>query len=146
MYAEIWAVLTALCWSIGSFFEKKGVHMGNFTPVLGAAIRTVVSVIVLSLISIPYWGQIKEAGIKPTAMVAIFGGVFSGALGIMFLYKSISVGNLSLVMPIAFSLTIIFGSIMGVLFGGETVHPLQIVGIVLTVIGAAMTAYFRHHH
>ncbi len=144
MYAELWAILTALCWSIGSYFEKKGVHAGNFEPVLGATIRTVVSMAVLTLLSLPFWGQIKEAGVKPTLMVAISGGVFSGALGIMFLYKSISAGNLSLVMPIAFSLTIVFGSLMGVVFGGEKVHPMQALGIGLTVIGAAMTAYFRH--
>ncbi|MBN1550862.1 EamA family transporter [bacterium] len=145
MAAELWAVLTALCWAFGSFFEKKGVRLGGFSPVLGAAIRTTVSVLVLAAMSYPFWRQLKDAGPKPILMVAISGGVFSGALGIMFLYFALNGGNLSIVLPIAFCLTPVIGVVLGVIFMKETMNTYQFLGILLTIIGATMTAYFREH-
>ncbi len=143
MKAEYWAILTALCWAFGSFFEKKGVKLGGLSPVLGAAIRTAISVIALGLLSMPFWRQIKIAGPRPIAMVAISGGIFSGTLGIWFLYKSLSGGNLSIVMPIAFCLTPVIGSILGLIFMKEKLHFLQALGILMTVLGATLTVYFR---
>ena len=144
MSAEIWAVLTALCWAIGSFFEKKGVKMGGFSPVMGATIRTAMSVIVLLALSFPYWKQIRTAGLKPTLMIAVSGGIFSGALGITFLYFALRTGNLSIVLPIAFCLTPVIGVLLGLFFMQEELSTLQLIGISLTIIGAAMTAYFRN--
>ena len=47
MKPEMWAVLTAICWAVGSVLEKKGVKLGEFTPVMGTTIRTVVSLTLL---------------------------------------------------------------------------------------------------
>jgi bacterial/archaeal transporter family protein len=138
-----WAFLTALCWAFGSFFEKKGIKLGGFSPVLGATIRTAFSLVLLSVMSIPHYRQFRVSGIKPIVMIAISGGIFSGALGILFLYHALSSGNLSIVLPIAFCLTPVIGSLLGVLFMHEKLHALQVTGIALTIIGATMTAYFR---
>lgn len=143
MRAEFWAVLTAVCWACGSFFEKKGVKLGGFAPVMGTTIRTATSVILLAVISYPFWHQLRTAGLKPILMIAIAGGVFAGALGILFFYQALSLGALSIVLPLAFCLTPVIGVILGGVLLGEKLLPIQYVGIALTIGGAAITAYFR---
>jgi len=143
MTAELWAILTGLCWAFGSFFEKKGVAVGNLSPIMGAGLRTAISVVVLGALSFPYWGQLKHAGSRSLSMVVIGGGIFSGALGILFLYQALSVGKLSVVLPLAFCLSPVIGAVLGMLFFEERLTALQYIGVTLTVIGATMTAYFR---
>ncbi|HPQ39029.1 MAG TPA: EamA family transporter [bacterium] len=143
MTAEFWAILTGMCWAFGSFFEKKGVALGHLSPVMGACLRTAVSLLILGVISFPYWHQVKSAGFKPLTMVIIGGGVCSGALGILFLYQALNAGKLSIVMPLAFCLSPVIGVILGTLFFQERLTLPQTVGIALTVAGATMTAYFR---
>ena len=143
MRAELWAVLTAVCWAAGSLLEKKGVKLGNFTPVMGTAIRTFISLIILAALSFPYWQQIKPAGLKPVVMIAVGGGLLAGALGVMFLYTGLKLGNISTVMTISFCLTPVIGTLLGLVVLHEKLAPLQIAGIGLCVAGAAMTVYFK---
>jgi uncharacterized membrane protein len=143
MKAEFWAVLTAICWAVGSLLEKKGVKLGHFTPVMGTAIRTFFSLIILAALSFPFWQQIRPAGVKPVALIAIGGGLLAGALGVMFLYTGLKTGNISTVMTISFCLTPVIGTILGFLVLHEQLAPLQVAGILLCVVGAAMTVYFK---
>jgi uncharacterized membrane protein len=143
MRAEAWAVLTAVCWAGGSYFEKRGVKLGAFTPIMGTTIRTVTSVVVLLVLSRPYWPQVRSAGAGPLLMVILGGGVIAGTMGITFFYNAIAGGNLSVVLPIAFCLTPVIGVVIGLSFLGERVVPLQVLGILLTVAGAGLTVYFK---
>ena len=143
MRAEIWAVLTACCWGIGSLLEKKGVKLGGITPVMGAAIRTVFSLLFLLAVSSPFWGQVKTAGAKSFTLIAVGGGLFAGGLGLICLYSGLKAGNLSTVMAIAFSLAPVIGTILGLVFLGEKLKAIQILGIALCVAGAAMVTYFK---
>lgn len=145
MRAEIWAVLTAFCWGIGSLLEKKGVQIGGLTPVMGAAIRTVFSLLFLTAASSPFWVQTTTAGAKSITLIAVGGGLFAGTLGLICLYSGLKAGNLSTVMAIAFSLAPIIGAIMGLVFLGEKLRAVQIIGIALCVAGAAMVTYFKQH-
>lgn len=43
MKAEIYALMTAIFWGVGSFFEKKRLHTGSISPQVGILIRTGVS-------------------------------------------------------------------------------------------------------
>ncbi len=144
MQAEFYAVLTAVCWAVGSLMEKTGIRLGNLTPVMGTAIRTVFSLLLLTFLSYPYWGELKSAGAKPIILIAAGGGVLAGGLGIMFMYTGLKHGNISSVMTIAFCFAPVLGVILGVLVLKEKLTPLQIAGIVLCITGAAMTVYFRH--
>jgi transporter family protein len=143
MSAEFWAILTGFCWAFGSFFEKKGVFLGQLSPVMGAALRTSISVIVLGVLSYPHWHQLKTAGTRSILMVVIAGGVFSGALGILFLYQALSSGKLSVVMPLAFCLSPVIGALLGVVFMKEKLTAFQYLGVAMTVAGATLTIYFK---
>jgi uncharacterized membrane protein len=143
MKPEIWAALTAVCWGAGALLEKKGVKLGGFTPVMGVTIRTAVSLAILAAVSYPYWGQVRAAGVRPVLMIAVGGGVFAGALGILFLYTGLKSGNLSTVMTIAFCLTPVISVSLGYLFLGERLSLPQLVGAVLCLTGAVLITYFR---
>lgn len=138
MRPEYWAFLTAICWAVGSMLEKKGVKLGGFTPVMGTAIRTAVSLLLLLVVSYPFWGQVKTAGIKPVLMIAIGGGAIAGCLGICFLYSALKTGQISSVLTIAFCLTPVFGAILGYLFLEERLTTVQLFGIVMCVGGAGL--------
>lgn len=135
MKPVIFAVLTAICWSVGGFFEKRGLHLGNLTPVMGITFRTAVALLILGLVSIPHWGSLKSAGNTAILYLLIGGGVVAGSLGMLCFYTGIGTGHLSKVMPIAFGLTPVIGYIMGVTLLNEPSSPIKIMGIVLTVAG-----------
>ncbi len=144
MQAELYAVFAAVCWALGSLLEKTGMRLGNLTPVMGTAIRTLFSLILLTFVSYPYWSELKSAGLKPVLLIAGGGGVLAGGLGIMFFYTGMKHGNISSVMTIAFCLAPVLGVILGVLVLKEKISHLQLAGIVLCIVGAAMTVYFKH--
>ena len=87
--------------------------------------------------------QVKASGLGPLLMVVLGGGVVAGTMGIAFFYNAISAGNLSVVLPIAFCLTPVLGVVIGLLFLGERLAPLQGIGILLTVAGATMAVYYK---
>ncbi|MBF0502446.1 MAG: DMT family transporter [Candidatus Riflebacteria bacterium] len=145
MRAEIWAVLTAFCWAFGSFLEKRGVKLGEFAPIMGTTIRTTFSFIFLSILSYPYWGQLKSAGVKPVSFIAVGGGILAGGFGIICLYSGLKAGNISTVMTIAFCLTPVIGTIIGYFAMNEKLSALQYAGICLCIVGSAITVYFKDH-
>lgn len=144
LQAEFYALLTAVCWAVGSLMEKTGIGLGNMTPLTGTVIRTFFSLILLSVLAFPYLGEIRSAGVKPVVLVAVGGGILAGGLGIVFLYSGLKSGHLSTVMTIAFCLTPVIGVLLGVLVLKEKLTPLQLAGIVICITGAAMTVYFRN--
>jgi len=110
---------------------------------MGTTLRTAVSLILLGFLSAPFWGELRSAGWKPICLIAVGGGVLAGGLGIVFLYTGLKSGHISTVMTIAFCLAPVFGVLIGFLLLGERLAPMQVVGIVLCIAGAAMTVWFR---
>lgn len=140
MSPELFAVLTAACWGIGGFFEKKGLHLGNLSPQMGITIRTAVALVILGAVSFSQWKTIVQAGTKALLMMVIGGGVVAGAAGMLCFYTAIKGAPLGRVMPIAFT-SPLFGALMGILFGGEPVQVKTIVGMLLTVGGIVVLTF-----
>lgn len=144
MRAEAWAVLTAFCWGIGSLLEKKGVKIGGLAPVMGTAVRTMVSLLLLLAVSAPFWGQLRTAGTKSLVLIAVGGGLLAGGLGVVSLYTGLKTGSLSTVLTIAFCLAPVIGTILGCVVLREKLCSIQFLGIALCVTGAAMVIYFKN--
>ncbi len=134
MSPEWFAILTAACWGIGGFFEKKGLHLGNLSPQMGITIRTAVALVILGAVSFSQWKTVAQAGTKALLMMVIGGGVVAGAAGMLCFYTAIKGAPLGRVMPIAFT-SPLFGALMGILFGGEPLQLKTIIGMLLTVGG-----------
>lgn len=134
MKPQLLALLTAMAWGIGGYFEKKGLHLGNLSPQLGITIRTAVALIILGTVSFPQWKTLPQAGTKALVMMVLGGGVVAGAVGMLCFYAAIKGAPLGKVMPIAFT-SPLFGALMGVMLGGEALTPKTIIGMVLTIAG-----------
>lgn len=134
MKPQILALLTAVAWGVGGYFEKKGLHLGNLAPEMGITIRTAVALLILGVVSFPQWKSVPQAGPKALLYMIVGGGVVAGALGMLCYYKAIKGAPLTQVMPIAFT-SPLFGALMGILFGGEPLTVKTVAGLLLTLAG-----------
>ncbi len=140
MKPVFYAILTAVCWSVGGLFEKKGLRLGNLSPVMGITVRTAAALVVLAVASFPGWGTIAAAGIKPLLYLVLGGGVLAGSLGMLSFYTGIATGELSRVIPVAFGLTPLLGFLLGVFVLKEPATGSKLLGVVLTSIGVLFIA------
>lgn len=134
MKPQLFALLTAIAWGVGGYFEKKGLHLGNLSPQMGITIRTVVAVIVLGIVSFPEWKTVGQAGTKSLLYMIIGGGVVAGSVGMLCYYTAISKAPLSQVMPIAFT-SPLWGALMGLIFAQEPLTAKTIIGMAMTIGG-----------
>jgi len=137
MKPQLFALFAALSWGIGGYFEKKGLHLGNLAPQVGVTIRTAVALVVLAVVSSPYWKTVPGAGPRSLLYMVIGGGVLAGSLGMLCFYAAIKGAPLGRVMPIAFTAPL-FGVLMGILFGGEPLTVKAVLGTTLTVGGIVL--------
>ncbi|HGJ63998.1 TPA: hypothetical protein ENS27_01270 [bacterium] len=134
MKPQLFALLTAIAWGVGGYFEKKGLHQGHLSPQMGITIRTAIALIILAIVSFPQWKTVPQAGSKALLYMIIGGGVVAGSLGMLCFYTAIKGAPLGKVMPIAFT-SPLFGAIMGIIFAGETLTIKTIIGMLLTIGG-----------
>jgi bacterial/archaeal transporter family protein len=134
MKPQLLALLTAIAWGVGGYFEKKGLHLGNLAPEMGITIRTAVALVILGAVSFPQWKTIPQAGSKALLYMVIGGGVVAGAVGMLAYYAAIKGAPLTKVMPIAFT-SPLFGALMGIIFGEEPLTLKAVAGLALTVAG-----------
>jgi transporter family protein len=137
MKPQLFALMTAIAWGVGGYFEKKGLQMGNLSPQMGITIRTGVALIILSVASYPYWTTLPQAGIKALLYMIIGGGVVAGAVGMLCFYSALKGAPLGKVMPIAFT-SPLFGALMGVILGGEPLSVKTVAGMALTIGGIVL--------
>jgi len=130
----IFALLTAICWGLSGYFEKRGLHLGNLPPQMGITIRTAVALIILGFVSAPQWKMITQASPKALAYMIIGGGVVAGSIGMLCFYTALKGAPLSKVMPIAFT-SPLFGAPLAMTLGGEPVTIKTIAGMVMTIGG-----------
>jgi len=134
MNPQLLALITAMAWGIGGYFEKKGLHLGGLSPQLGITLRTAVALVALGIVSFPQWKTLPQAGTKSILMMVIGGGVVAGSIGMLCYYAAIKGAPLNQVMPIAFT-SPLFGILMGVIFGGEPLTWKTVIGTLLTIAG-----------
>jgi len=134
MKPQIFALLAAICWGVGGYFEKKGLHLGNLSPTMGITLRTLVAFVLLAVASYPQWKTVPLAGSKALIYMIVGGGIVAGAAGMLCFYTAIKGAPLGRVMPIAFT-SPLFGALMGLIFGGEALTLKTILGMSLTIGG-----------
>ena len=134
MKPQLFALLTAMAWGIGGYFEKQGLHLGHLSPQMGITIRTAVAVVILGIVSFPDWKSVPAAGPGALLSLVIGGGIVAGSVGMLCFYAALKGAPLGQVMPIAFT-SPLFSVLMAVLVGGEPVTAKGILGMLMTVGG-----------
>lgn len=135
MKPQVLALITAMAWGVGGFFEKRGLHAGNLSPQMGITIRTGIALVILAVVSFPQWKTVPEAGPKALLMMVLGGGVLAGSVGMLSFYAAIrGADSLSQVMPIAFT-SPLFSALIGLIFQTERLSWQTVLGMILTIAG-----------
>jgi transporter family protein len=134
MKPQLFALLTAIAWGVGGYFEKKGLHLGHLSPQVGITLRTGVALLILAGVSFPQWKTVTQASPRALLYMIVGGGAVAGAAGMLCFYAAIKGAPLGQVMPIAFT-SPLFGALMGIIFGGERLTPQTAAGALMTVGG-----------
>jgi len=112
-------------------------HLGNLSPQLGITIRTAVAFLILGAVSAPQWKSLAQADARVWLLMVIGGGVLAGAIGMLCFYSAIKAAPLNRVMPIAFT-SPLFGALMGLVLGGESLSLKTALGMALSVGGIVL--------
>jgi transporter family protein len=134
---QLFALLAAIFWGVGGYFEKKGLHLGNLSPTMGITIRTLIALIILGFVSFPQWKTVGQAGSKALIYMVVGGGIVAGAAGMLCFYTALKGAPLTKVMPIAFT-SPFFGAMMGILFGAEPLTLKTALGMAMTIGGIVL--------
>lgn len=142
MRPEIFALAAAIFWSLGSAFGKKGMAMAGLSSEQGLFLRLGLSAILVFLLVLPRIGQYVQAwstpdGKKGMLLILAFEGVVAGTLGMLAFYTAIRQGELSRVVPLAFS-TPLWGFLLGIVLQGERVTALKAGGVVAMLLGIVL--------
>ena len=140
MNAKILALITAISWGVGGFFEKKGLHDQGISPLLGITIRTLTAATIFLIFSQKEWKKIDLSNTNSLLYIALGGGLLAGVIGLLCFYKAISIESLGVVMPIAFT-SPLFGTLMGIIFSKEEISLKSIIGMLLTIMGIILITY-----
>lgn len=126
MKAIIFAALAGLCWGIGELFTKSALHSKQVGPITAITIRSTVALPVLWIAYFitmnvmkaePRWWETAE---RSTMLKLILGsGLVAGAAAMIFFYTALSLGEISRVKPIAFTLAPACAVLLGWLVLGE---------------------------
>ena len=139
-----YAALAGVCWGLGGYFEKVGLKTLAMPPIAGITLRTAVAVIVLGLLSIPTWKSFTapEGTTNAWLMIILGGGIVAGSLGMWSFYSSLAHSeNLGVTLAIAFALSPVTGTLVGLLRGDQSMELRTTLGL-LAIIGGIVLVQF----
>lgn len=108
------------------------------------------ALVALPVIVLAWWLMLKGVGglqseppvramdVADWLKVIVGSGLLAGAIGIIFFYVALSVGDLSVVKPIAFALAPLVAVLLGWLVLGESMDLRKTVAVVLIVAGVVL--------
>lgn len=142
------AIIAGLGWGIGEVCTKSVLHSGKIGPMTAIAVRSVVA---LPLIVLAYWVAMHVLHAKrenPTwyrdldaaawAKLILGSGLCAGALAMVAFYAALSLGEISKIKPIAFTIAPATGVLLGwwLLREDMTWHKGVAIGLIL--LGVAL--------
>lgn len=153
MQAIIFAVLAGLCWGIGEVCAKAVLHTHKVGPFFAVALRTTLA---LPIIWAAYLFARRLAPDHAGKGLALSGedaltlkewvlllggsGVVAGALAMIAFYVAISIGEVSKMKPIAFTIAPATAVLLGAMFLGEALTVRKVVGVLIVLIGVVVLA------
>ncbi len=136
----LFAILAGAFWGIGGYFEKAGLKEMGLPPIAGITLRTFVALIFLGLLSISSWKMIQNPNnVNAWLMIIIGGGIIAGSLGMWSFYTALAKSeNLGVTLAIAFAMSPIAGTLLGLIRGTQELNLKIAIGILLIVLGIVL--------
>jgi uncharacterized membrane protein len=141
-----YAVLAGICWGVGGYFEKVGLKTLALPPIAGITLRTAIALVALGLVSIPAWKGYASPEGSSTAwlMIAVGGGIVAGSLGMWSFYSSLATSeNLGVTLAIAFALSPVAGTLVGLVRGDQALELKTALGLLAIVGGIVLVQLGR---
>jgi uncharacterized membrane protein len=147
MKPVLFAIAAGLCWGIGEVCTRSALHSGKIGPITAITVRSLVAI---PIIVIVYWLMTRGIGgvrvEQPVSAidgatwskVVLGSGVIAGALAMVFFYVALSLGEVSMVKPIAFAVAPAVGVTLGWLVLGESMDGRKAAAILLIVSGVVL--------
>lgn len=153
MQALIFAVVAGLCWGIGEVCAKAVLHTHKVGPFFAVALRTTIALPII-------WGayliarRVAPDGagkglalrgedaltIKQWLLLLGGSGVVAGAMAMIAFYISISLGEVSKMKPVAFTIAPAAAVVLGAVFLGEALTVRKVIGVVIVLLGVLVIA------
>lgn len=116
--------------------------MAGLTPEHGLFLRLGLSALLVFFLVLPKLAQYAQGwanpeGRKGMLLILAFEGVVAGTLGMLAFYTAIRRGELSRVVPLAFT-TPLWGFLLGVALQGEKVTALKAGGVAAMLLGVVL--------
>lgn len=152
MKAILFAVAAGLCWGIGEVCTRSALHAGRIGPIGAITVRSLVAIPLLLGV---FWLMTRGAGglrIEPPlaqadgatwSKVILGSGIVAGGLAMICFYVALSLGEVSTVKPIAFSIAPLVGVLLGWLVLGETMDGRKAFAVLLIVAGVLVLTTSR---
>ncbi|TVQ61531.1 MAG: hypothetical protein EA379_06240 [Phycisphaerales bacterium] len=146
MNAVLLAIGAGVCWGIGELFTKSVLHTKQVGPITAIAVRSTVALPVLwaaYLIAMRYSGAERAGWWRtietPVLLKLVLGsGLVAGAAAMIFFYSALSVGEISRVKPIAFTLAPAVAVLLGWLILQEPMTLRKGIGVVMILAGVLL--------
>jgi uncharacterized membrane protein len=147
MKPTLFALAAGVCWGIGEVCTRSALHGGRIGPIGAITVRSLVAIPIILLV---FWLMTRGvAGLRVEPALAqtdrgtwvklILGsGLVAGALAMVFFYVALSLGEVSVVKPIAFSIAPAVGVLLGWLVLGESMDARKAIAVGLIVAGVVL--------
>lgn len=148
--AVVLAVGTGLCWGIGEVFTRQVLHSKEIGPFAALLVRTLVALplIALAYLAAAHSGLLTSevpgwrANLSTANWLRLLlgSGLLAAALALVFFYAALSLGQVSVVKPIAFAVAPVTAVFVGALVLGEPLTVRKIIAIAFIATGIVLMA------
>jgi uncharacterized membrane protein len=147
MKPMLFAIAAGLCWGIGEVCTRSALHGGRIGPIGAITVRSLVAIPLLILV---FWLMTRGvAGLRVEPALAeadratwfklvLGSGLVAGAMAMIFFYVALSLGEVSVVKPIAFSIAPAVGVLLGWLVLGESMDARKALAVGLILAGVVI--------
>jgi transporter family protein len=136
----LWALLGMAGYSFMTLFVKLAERSGAVSTYMVMAVTaTIVSIVALAIVALR--GELKPLLLeleRPPLLWAIAGGI-ALSIAVFSLFHALALGPANVVVPI-YGMFIVGGSLLGILFLGETMTWHKLAGLIAAVIGVILIA------
>ncbi len=153
MQALIFAVVAGLCWGIGEVCAKAVLHTHKVGPFFAVALRSTLALPIIWAAYLVARRMAPEGAGKGLSLrgedaltlkqwLLLLGGsgMMAGALAMIAFYISISLGEVSKMKPVAFTIAPAAAVVLGAVFLGEALTVRKVVGVVIVLVGVRVIA------
>ena len=146
MPAILLAIGAGLCWGIGELFTKSVLHTKEVGPITAIVVRSTVALPVLWLVwwftvgvaktERADWWRVAETG--TILKLTLGSGLVAGAAAMICFYAALSMGEISRIKPIAFTLAPATAVLLGWLVLGESMTMRKGVAVAMILAGVIL--------